>query len=67
MVEANCQLARELEVLDLVFANGHMGRVVEKDVGSLEDGVGEETELEGVLVVGGVERRGIRRKRQFAL
>jgi hypothetical protein len=32
-------------VLGLVFADGDMGRVVEEDVGGLEDGVGKETEF----------------------
>lgn len=62
MVEANGQFSGEFEVLDLVFAHRHMGCVVEKDVGGLEDGVGEEPEFESILVVGRVERRGICRK-----
>lgn len=42
MVKSDCQLARELEMLRLVFADGDVCGVVEKDVGGLEDGVGEE-------------------------
>lgn len=56
MVEANGQLAGELEVLGLVLADGHVGGVVEGDVGGLQDRVGEEAELE--LVFGRGEGRG---------
>ena len=59
MIEANGYFPCEFKVLGLVFANGHMGRVVEKDVGGLEDRVREEAEFEGILVVGGVERGGV--------
>ena len=47
----------------MVLANGDVGSVVEEYVGSLENGVREETEFESVFVVGGVERGGIRRER----
>lgn len=55
MVEAYGELAREFEVLGLVFADGDVRGLVEEDIGRLEDGVGEETEFERGLV----RRRGI--------
>ena len=47
VVKACGQFARELEVLGLVFADGDMRRVVQEDVGGLQDRVGEEAELDG--------------------
>jgi hypothetical protein len=54
-------------MLGLVFADGDVRGVVEEYVGGLEDGVGEETEFEGVFVVGGVERGGVGWEGEFAL
>jgi hypothetical protein len=46
-------------MLCLVFAYGDVGCVVEENIGGLKDGVREETKLEGVFVIRGVERGGI--------
>lgn len=51
VIEAEGEIAREFEVLGLVFADGHVRGVVEEDVGCLQDGVGEKTELESILVL----------------
>lgn len=56
MIEAEGEIAREFEVLGLVFADGHVRGVVEEDVGCLQDGVGEKTELESILVLCWLER-----------
>ena len=53
MVHGAGQLTGKLEVLLLVFADGHVCGLVEEDVGGLQDGVGEKAELEGGLVGGG--------------
>lgn len=50
MVHGVGQLAGKLEMLLLVLADGDVGGLVEEDVGGLQDGVGEEAELEGGLV-----------------
>jgi hypothetical protein len=50
MIESYGEVAGEFEMLCLVFADGDVRGVVEKDVGGLEDGVGEEAEFEGVFV-----------------
>jgi hypothetical protein len=67
MVETDSQLTCELKMLSLVFTDWDVSGVVEEDVGSLEDGVREETEFEGVFVVCGVERGGIGWEGEFAL
>jgi hypothetical protein len=54
-------------MLSLVFTDWDVSGVVEQDVGSLEDGVREETEFEGVFVVCGIERGGIGWEGEFAL
>lgn len=68
MVEASGEVTGELEVLSLVFTDGDMGGAVEKDVGGLEDGVGEEAEFERVFVGGRrIRGGGVGGKRQLAL
>jgi hypothetical protein len=59
MVKPAGQLACELEVLGLVLAHRNVRRVVEQDVGGLQDRVREEAEFEGIFVVCRVERRGV--------
>jgi hypothetical protein len=67
MIEADGELACELEMLRLVFADRDVGCVVEEDIGGLKDGVREETELEGVFVGCGLEWRRIVWKGELAL
>jgi len=50
MVETNGNLASELEVLLLVFADGYMGCAVKEDVGGLKHRVRKEAELEGRII-----------------
>lgn len=57
MVEVGGALARELEVLLLVGADGHVGGPVHEDVGGLEHGVREQAELQ--LAHGGVVEAGL--------
>ena len=51
MVEATGGLARELEVLHLVLADGHDRGLVEEDVGAHEHRVGEEPGRDEVLAL----------------
>lgn len=50
MIEADCQLTRKLKMLGLVFSDRDVCCAIEKDVGGLEDGVGEEAELESFFI-----------------
>jgi hypothetical protein len=59
MVEASCHVTCQLEMLCLVFANGDVCSLVKKDIGGLQDRVGEQTEFEGIFVRDRLERRGI--------
>lgn len=54
-VEGARERACELDVLRLVFADGHQGAAVQQDVGGLQDGVAEESEFERVFGEGGGE------------
>jgi hypothetical protein len=46
-------------MLRLIFTNGNMRGVVQKDVSGLEDRVGKETEFKSIFVGSGFERRRI--------
>jgi hypothetical protein len=59
MIEADCYLTRELEMLGLIFAYWDVRGVVEQDVGRLKNGVGEETKFQSVFIRCRFERRGI--------
>jgi hypothetical protein len=59
MVESYGEVAGKFEMLCLVFADGDVRGIVEKDVGGLEDGIGEEAEFESVFVGCGFEWRGV--------
>ena len=55
MVEANRDVARDLDVLTLVVSDRHLVRVVQQDVRSLQGRVGEETGRDEVgLAFGGL-------------
>jgi len=59
VVESNGKFACELEVLRLVFTDRYVRSVVEKDVGCLEDGVGEETKFKSIFIGSRFEWRSI--------
>ena len=54
-IEAGSYFARKFEVLGLVFADWDVRGVIEEDVGSLQNGIGEQAKLECVFVGGGGE------------
>ena len=66
MVEIRDALARELEVLFLVLAHGHVRGAMDEDVGGLEHRIGKEAQLE-LLGDVGVEAFGVFREVHFAL
>ena len=51
VVEADRDLACQLQVLTLVVAHRHRRGVVEEDVGRHEDGIGEEPDPDGLLAL----------------
>ena len=51
-IEALGEVAGEFEVLELVFADGDEGGVVEENVGRHEDGVVEDANVGAVLAFG---------------
>lgn len=45
-----CNVARELQMLDLIFTNWNMRRMVQKDIGGLKNGVCEQAQRKMSLV-----------------
>ena len=50
VVEGFCEGLSEFEVLSLVVADGDLGGLIEQDVGGLEDGIGQQSEMQHALV-----------------
>src|SRR5260370_17206523 len=53
-VEGPCDVARQLQMLFLVLADRHMGRLVEEDVGSHQHRIAIEAETGLILLLAGL-------------